>query len=478
MFDCYVRDHASVTPRAPAIVTPARTWTYAEFNADIDRFGAAISSLGIVEPGAVVSVCLDDPYINHVLIAALARLRIATSPFNDPGAALRLVGERPGAGGDGPGPRKVVLTRAWIEEVRAREPTPLPVLELVPDAVGRVMLSSGTTRTPRRIAMTWRRMQAINLANICSRGAGLHGVWVALTTVEAIQGFTLAISAWSQGAAVTSGITPSDTPALMETHPPGLIGCTPAQLRAMLAAVPDQFRPRPGWRISVGGSRLPLSLAREARLRLTSDLRVTYGATEATLNTQGLAADLEDEPGQVGFPVGGVIIEIIDESGRTAPTGEAGEIRIRGDRVADGYLGDPEASADRFRDGWFYTRDIGRRLADGRIVLEGRADDRMLLAGTFKFMPQVLEDAAGECEGVRDTAAFAVPDTAGLDVCWLAVVADPDFDRDSLPAHLARYPKLPPIRLAWVEEIPRNAMGKVERGKLRDALMAALGDAG
>ena len=477
MFDTYVRDHAHVSPRAPAVITPARTYAYAELNADIDRFGGAIAELGLLSRDDVVSVCLDDPYLNLVMIAALARLRVATSPFNDAGAALRLVGDRPGAGTDSPGPRRVVLTRDWVAIVRAAEPRPLPILPIDPQAIGRVMLSSGTTRTPRRIDMTWRRMQAIALANMCSRGAGMHGTWVPLTTVEANQGFTMLLSAWSQGAALTGGFIPADAPRLMETLPPGLIGCTPAQLKVMLAAAPKDFRPRPGWRISAGGSRLTLPLAREARLRLTPDVRVTYGATEATINTQGLAAELEDEPGQVGYPVGGAILEFLDEAGQPVPDGESGEIRIWSDRVAEGYIGDPDATAERFRDGWFYTRDIGRRLPDGRLVLEGRADDRMLLGGSIKFMPAVLEDAAGACEGVRDAAAFAVPDAQGLDVCWLAAVTDPGFDRDSLLAHLARYPKLPPIRVAWIDEIPRNAMGKVERAKLRDALMAARGSA-
>jgi acyl-coenzyme A synthetase/AMP-(fatty) acid ligase len=70
-----------------------------------------------------------------------------------------------------------------------------------------------------------------------------------------------------------------------------------------------------------------------------------------------------------------------------------------------------------------------------------------------------------------------VPDAQGLDQCWLAVVAAPDFERDSLARHLTGYGGLPANRFAWIDEIPRNAMGKVERAKLRDALMAALGDA-
>jgi malonyl-CoA/methylmalonyl-CoA synthetase len=95
--------------------------------------------------------------------------------------------------------------------------------------------------------------------------------------------------------------------------------------------------------------------------------------------------------------------------------------------------------------------------------------------GGVKFMPAVLEEAAFACPGVRDTAAFAVPGPDGLDQCWLAVAAGAAFDRDSLAVHLSAYRNLPPLRFAWVDEIPRNAMGKVERTRLRDALIAATG---
>ncbi|HEX7943137.1 MAG TPA: fatty acid--CoA ligase family protein, partial [Phenylobacterium sp.] len=169
-------------------------------------------------------------------------------------------------------------------------------------------------------------------------------------------------------------------------------------------------------------------------------------------------------------PAGG-IVEIVDDDGNPLPDGEVGEIRVRGPRMIYGYLDDPEATAERFRDGWFYSGDLGRRLPDGRLVLEGRADERMNLGG-IKVMPALLEEAALACPGVRDAAAFAVPDEQGLEHAWIAVAAAPGFDRDTLTPHMAAYPGLPAHRFAWIDEIPRNTMGKVDRGRLRDAVLA------
>ena len=252
---------------------------------------------------------------------------------------------------------------------------------------------------------------------------------------------------------------------------------TPGHLRQLLQALPPGFALNPGWRIGVAGAPLPPPLAREAMARITPDLRIIYGSTECSLLAYGHAGDLEAEPGVVGATPSGAVLEIVGDDGRPLPHGQSGEVRITSERMTVGYLGDPEASAERFRDGWFHTRDVGRRLPDGRLVLEGRADDRLNLAGGVKFMPQALETAAMACPGVVDCAAFAAPEAGrpdGLDQCWLAVVVPPGFDRETLADHLKGRRGLPPLRFAWIDEIPRNAMGKIERGKLRDLLLTAL----
>jgi acyl-coenzyme A synthetase/AMP-(fatty) acid ligase len=475
MFDDYIRNHAYWTPRAPAVVTPRRRYSYAEFNADIDRFGAGLTRLGVTREAGVVAVRLEKAYMACVATAALCRLRIASAAFDDPRADVRLVDQPPAPAEAGP--RAVMLDEDWLAAVRAAPPTPLPLVDVDPEGVGRVMLSSGTTREPRRIAMSWRAMEAVTLANVCTRGGGRTGVWIPLTTLGSMQGFSLAMAAWSLGATITGAVSVADVPAMMETLAPGLIGATPRHLRNLLAALPPDFRPMPQWRINVGGSRLSPALAREARLRLTPDLWVSYGSTEAPAIALGLGAGLDEDPGLMGVAQPGMTVAILDDEGRPVPEGDSGELRVRGPRVATGYLGDPEATAERFREGWFLTRDIGRRLPDGRIILEGRVDDRMNLGGV-KFMPTVLEDAALACPGVVDCAAFAVPDEEGLDACWLAVSVAPGFDRADLAPHLAKYPGLPPPRFAWIDEIPRNPMGKIERTRLREAVMTAIGRAG
>jgi acyl-coenzyme A synthetase/AMP-(fatty) acid ligase len=472
MFDGFIRDNAHWTPRAPAVITTARVVTYAQFDADIDRLGAGLAGLGVGPGSGVVSIALESPYLQLVAMCALARLGVPSSPSSDPAADLRLTDRDAEAGAP------LHVTREWLAAALAAESRPLPVVELDPAALGRVMLSSGTTRVPRRVGMSWRRIEIGNFASLRTYGAGKTGTYIPLTGHESLLGFGACICAWSVGGAVTAALSPAGLPRWLEALPPGFAGMTPGQLRSLLAALPPGFTPQPGWRFGVAGALLPAPLAREAMARITPDIRIIYGSTECSLLAYGHAGDLETEPGLVGSTPAGAVLEVVDDDGRPVPDGESGEFRISAERMTVGYLGDPAASAERFKDGWFHTRDVGRRLPDGRLILEGRADERLNLAGGKKFMPQVLETAAFACPGVIDCAAFAAPEAGqpgGLDQCWLAVTAAPDFDRDALARHLAQFRNLPPPRFAWIDEIPRNAMGKIERAKLRDILVAALG---
>ncbi|MBW8813032.1 MAG: acyl--CoA ligase [Caulobacterales bacterium] len=469
MFDGYVRDYARWTPRAPAVVTPGRIASYGEFDADIDRCGAALAGLGLRRGGGVVSLRVEAPYLAYVALAACARLGIATAPGNDEGAD-RVLTDREA----GPDPRAVRLNREWVQHMFAAEPRPLPRLTLDPAETARVMLSSGTTRKPRRVALSWARLEAGALANLRGWGLGKLGTWFPITSVDSLMGFGQAWVGWGVGAAVGAGVSAEALPGWLELLPEGVACMTPANLRQVLAALPAGFKPQPGWRIVTAGSLLPRPVAEEAALRITPDIRILYGSTEASLLAAGYAADLAVAPGCVGATPAGALVKLVGDDGEPVPEGQAGEVRIATPRMTVGYVDDPDGTAERFEDGWFLTRDVARRLPDGRLVLEGRLDERMILGGQ-KFMPGVLEEAALACPGVLDAAAFAVPDADGMDRCWLAVAVAQGFDRERLAQHLAGYGGLPPRRFAWVEAVPRNAMGKVERDRLRQAILAIVG---
>ncbi len=469
MFDDDLRFRARMQPRSAAVIALTRTFTSAELDADVDRVAGGLRELGISPASGVVAIQTQDAYEELLLLAALGRLRVASAPDRDPKADLWLTAEA----GYGP---QVHLGRAWFAATLAAEPRLVVSPEVSPDAIGRVLLSSGTTQEPRRVGLSWRMLDA-NLRNAAiTLYAGKLGRWMPLTGLDSMAGLLLVLGAWAMGATAVVGQAGDQLPEALERLRPSLIIFTPSHLRTLLRQLPTGFRPQPDLRLIVGGAILPKALAQETRLRLTPDLRIVYGSTECSAMAHADAALLDTIPGATGYPGPDVRVDILDSDGAPVAPGEIGDVRIICPRAAQGYVDDAKASAIAFRDGGFFPGDIGRLMPDGLLVLEGRADDRMNDIGGRKVMPAVVEEAALACAGVVDAAAFAAPGEGGLDQCWLAVVQGEGFDRARLVEHLNGYGgALPPLRFAWIAEIPRNAMGKIERNQLRAEAMSVLG---
>ena len=183
MFDGPIRDHAHWTPRAPAVVLPDRTVTYARFDADIDRLGATLASRGLTRDSGVVALGIQSAYLQYVALAALARLAVPSSAFADHAADLRL-SDRP----EEAGPGVIVIDPGFLATDPPDDAPRLPILDPEPDALMRVLLSSGTTARPHRVPFSRRRIEANTLANLRVYGAGKSGLWIPLTGIDSLLG--------------------------------------------------------------------------------------------------------------------------------------------------------------------------------------------------------------------------------------------------------------------------------------------------
>ena len=198
-----------------------------------------------------------------------------------------------------------------------------------------------------------------------------------------------------------------------------------------------------------------------------------YGMTETNINTSN-PYDGDRVPGLVGPPLPGIELRVTDpETGRPLAAGEIGMIEVRGPNVFPGYWRMPDKTAAEFRaDGFFITGDLGTIDARGYVQIVGRGKD-LVISGGYNVYPKEIETELDALPGVVESAVIGVPHpdfgegvTAVLTVRPGAEVSEADV-LASLKQRLANY-KLPK-RVLVVDELPRNAMGKVQKNLLRDA---------
>ena len=165
-------------------------------------------------------------------------------------------------------------------------------------------------------------------------------------------------------------------------------------------------------------------------------------------------------------------------TGARLPDGQAGEIEIRGPNVFKGYWRMPEKTAAEFRaDGFFRSGDVGLIDADGYLRIVGRAKD-LIITGGYNVYPREIEDEIERIPGVAESAVVGLPDADfGEAVAAVVIRASGAMlgaaeVRRTLEGRLARY-KLP-NRIVFARSLPRNAMGKVQKNVIRDALGSAI----
>ncbi len=457
MFDSYIAFHARTKPTAKAVVTVDGSVTFEQFDQDINCAMVELSGLAAAHDEAV-SVAVASPYLEWVLVLALARFGIATASSNDT-ASKQLIGD----GTKRPGDVTLMLDGAAIARLLGGSLKTHRSVRPDLHALARVLQSSGTTGEQKRVGMSWKAIDAAIRNALVAYGSP-EGPWLASTGINTILGFVVTLACWAAGNPAVLGNYGRLRPDQLAIVRPRLIALVPDQLKQLLDDLPEAFEKQP-LRIISGGGPVPPPLARRTRLQLTSDLRSVYGASETGAIAIADLPLLEREAGTAGYVLPMVELEIVDELGRAQPPGIVGRIRVRSDRVADHRLW--EENADALNNGWFQSADLGRLREDGLLLIEGRLDDIMNLAG-HKILPSWVEKAALAYSEVTEAAAFAVPDDCGLDRCWLALVTKPDFTNATLYAALKRQLSwLTQIELLKLEQLPRNDMGKVQRDRLR-----------
>jgi len=195
-----------------------------------------------------------------------------------------------------------------------------------------------------------------------------------------------------------------------------------------------------------------------------------YGMSETGMNASN-PLDGERRAGTVGFPLPGTQIRICDDAHRPLDTGEVGELEVRGPNVFKGYWRMPRKTAEDFTaDGWFVTGDQGRIDERGYVSIVGRSKD-MVITGGLNVYPKEIEIVINGIEGVVESAVFGVPHPDFGEAVVATVVVRPNSDITSAAIDDVLRPKIAkfklPKRVQIADQLPRNAMGKVQKNVLR-----------
>lgn len=470
---CPVAVAAHAHPDRPALITAAQTFTWREVSGCVADWAARLAALGVGEGDAVMLRAHNRPEVLWVHWAA-ARLGAWVIPLN---ARLSDAEVRPLIARVSP--RMVLVEdsrRLPAEQVGAR----VVALEEVPAGAGLDaaawrweaplvgLFTSGTTGQPKLVVHGARQLEAASRASAARIGGASAPVWLGTLPLFHVGGLAMAYRVlFGQGTLVLASRFDADAASeAMDLHGVTHASFVATTLQRLLEV--RQGRPfHPSTQAAlIGGGPVAPELLAEARALGLPCLQ-TYGMTEGCSQLTTESPDAAD--GQTaGTPLPGTEVRIVDAEGAPVAPGVEGAIQVRGPTLFSHYFEDPTATREAWTDGWFHTGDVGVLDALGRLTVLSRRTD-LIVRGGENIYPAELEQVIASHPDVEEVAVLGVADSEWGQVPVALVVCRPPGSVDVLSAYvesrLARFKR--PARWVQVDALPRNAMGKVERTRLR-----------
>ncbi len=346
-------------------------------------------------------------------------------------------------------------------------------------AVQLVLFTSGTTGRPKAAKIPFCAVEASCRLSAQALGLGEDIRWLCPLPLYHIAGLSILYRCAFSGGTVLlqSTFDPLRVREALEREAATAVSLVPTQLYRLLEGPLDP--PKSLGCILLGGAKAPSSLLARA-LERGLPLAPTYGMTEtasqvctlpprAFLSLPGIP-----ENGLFLPPLPEVETSVNDPSGTPLAEGSVGAIRLRGPTLFAGYLGDPSATEGALAGGWLNTGDVGMRRADGSLcVLDRRSD--LIVTGGENVYPAEVEEVLLRHPDVIQAAVVGLPDERWGQQVAAALVVQGDISVEELESlcrkSLADFKR--PRRWTFVAELPVTTNGKVQRGKVREILMAS-----
>jgi len=482
-------------PDATAIIDEHGALSFAELHRRTNALAHAWSDEGIAEGDGVAILCRNHRGFVEALVAASklgAHALLLNTAFSAAQLAEVCASEDPRAivhdeefadlaDAAARGRLRYV---AWTQPGSPRPPGDATLEQLVecgdpgevtpPQVKGRiVVLTSGTTGAPkganRKEPKTLDPAAAL-LSKIPLRARERTLIAAPLFHSWGLAHFVLAI-ALSSTLVLRRRFDPEDALRAIDEHGVTALIVVPVMLQRILEGGPKVVRKHDTGSLRViaaSGSALPGELATKVMDAFGDVLYNLYGSTEVAWATIATPADLRAAPGTAGRPPRGTVVRLYDGDDNEVGPGETGRIFVGNELVFDGYTGGGDKAVI---DGLLSSGDVGHFDEDGRLFVDGR-DDEMIVAGGENVFPREVEDTIAALDGVEEVAAIGVDDDrfgqrlrAFVVLGAGATVSERDVT-EHVKANLARFKV--PRDVVFLDELPRNATGKVLKRELAE----------
>ena len=482
------------------IDAPLQSYTYVELDESIDRTARYLQNLGI-EPGDRVALQLTKSIEFILLHLATIRLGAITLPLNlsyppdelkyfldDSGAKLFFALESAKEKIQSILPELPDLQECVylnpsrpekFQSIVANYPQSIsnfPISDLSNTAV--IIYTSGTTGRPKGAEITH--------GNLISNIESLHTIWgwqaddvlLHVLPIFHVHGLFVALHGALHAGATTLMAREFDPQRTLQMLSSGqctvFMGVPTIHKRLLDVPNAENFDLSRMRLITSGSDRLPDEVFTAYKKTFGYTLLERYGMTETGMNCSN-PLEGERRIGSVGFPLPGTEVRFVDSESRALlPDGEIGELELRGPNVFKSYWKQPGKTSESFSaDGWFKTGDLGFRSDDGYITLCGRSKD-LIISGGLNIYPPEVERVLVEHPAVNTCAVIGCPDVEWGEKVTAVVVLEKT--KSVTGEELIRFcreklaPYKTPKSIIFMDDLPRNAMGKVQKRQLRDEI--------
>jgi len=478
-----------------------REISYADLNARVNRLANGLLSIG-VKRGDAVALSVGNRIEHLEIIFATAKIGALAIPLDVKWKALELASVVAALE-----PRFIILQEDCVAEFdRAKELRDLSLLKTVslstdlgysgllhgqssdePDVRVEeenpfvVMLTSGTTGFPKGCLATQRTFVFHCINNAIEKGLGAHDKAILSSPIyfNAGRSFTLGIIYFGGTMILHERFDAEEVLKTIEREKVTYVGAVPTMCERMLHVLETKKYDTSSLRcLAITGGKVHPAVLDGLKKNLTPNVYRTYASTDSGQMAISKPGDMDAKPNSAGRPVWCVDLRIVDDANNPVKVGEAGEIICQSPLATHGYYKNPQATNESFRDGWFYTGDLGYFDAEGYLFVAGRKKD-MVKSGGISIYPLEIESVIYNHPDILEAAVIGVPDPQWGEAVKAVVVRKPDSQLKSdeligfCKARLSAYKV--PKSVEFRDALPHTEVGKVNKVKLKELILAEAG---